>query len=40
METLRELDVGDYFVSYRPDAHIGSSFVEIDVINVAGEVAR
>ena len=40
LETLRDLDVGGYFVSYRPDAHHGSSFVEIDVINSAGEVAR
>lgn len=40
LETLRRLDVGGYFVSYRPDAHNGSSFVEIAVINPAGEVAR
>ena len=40
LETLRDLDVGGYFVSYRPDAHNGSSFVEIDVINAAGDVAR
>ena len=40
LESLRDLDVGGYFVSYRPDAHNGSSFVEIDVINSAGEMAR
>jgi branched-chain amino acid transport system substrate-binding protein len=40
LETLRELDVGGFFISYRPDAHNGSNFVEIDVINSAGEVAR
>lgn len=40
LESLRDLDLGGYFVSYRPDAHNGSSFVEIDVINSAGEVAR
>ena len=40
LETLRDFDVGGFFVNYRPDAHDGSNFVEIDVINSAGEVAR
>lgn len=40
LETLRDFDVGGYFVTYRPDAHDGSSFVEIDVISATGEVVR
>ena len=40
LESMREFDVGGYFVSYSPEAHKGSSFVEITVINAAGEVTR
>ena len=40
LETLNDLDLGDFFVSYRPDAHSGSNFVEIDVINSSGAVMR
>jgi branched-chain amino acid transport system substrate-binding protein len=40
LETLRDLDVGGFFVSYKPEAHSGSNFVEIDVINALGDISR
>lgn len=40
LETLTDLDVGGFFVSYTPEAHSGSNFVEIDVINSVGDIAR
>jgi branched-chain amino acid transport system substrate-binding protein len=36
MEGIRELDLGDYFVSYSPTNHNGSRYVDITVINKAG----
>ena len=36
MEGIRELDLGDYFVSYSPANHNGSKYVDITVINNAG----
>ncbi len=36
MEGIRELDLGDYFVSYSPTNHNGSKYVDITVINRAG----
>lgn len=40
LETLNDLDLGDYFVSYKPDMHSGSPFVEIDMIDRSGIVRR
>lgn len=40
LETLRDLDLGGYYVSYKPDAHTGSLFVEVNVINSYGEIKR
>ena len=40
LETLRDLDLGGYYVTYKPDAHTGSLFVEVNVINSLGEVKR
>lgn len=40
LETMRDVDLGGYFVSYKPDAHTGSLFVEVNVINASGEVKR
>ena len=40
LETLRDLDVGGFFVSYTPKVHTGSLFVEIDVISAKGELMR
>jgi ABC-type branched-subunit amino acid transport system substrate-binding protein len=40
LETLRDLDLGGYYVSYKPEAHTGSLFVEINAINSRGEVIR
>jgi branched-chain amino acid transport system substrate-binding protein len=40
LETMHDFDLGDYFVSYKPDAHVGSRFVEIDVLNREGNVIR
>src|SRR6266852_6985318 len=36
MEVIRDLDVGDYFVSYSPTNHNGSKYVDITVINKDG----
>jgi ABC-type branched-subunit amino acid transport system substrate-binding protein len=36
METINDLDVGDYFVSYSPTNHNGSKYVDITVINKDG----
>jgi branched-chain amino acid transport system substrate-binding protein len=40
LETLNDLDVGGYYVRYRPGDHSGSSFTEIDVIDSKGAVMR
>ncbi|MDB5963853.1 MAG: ABC-type branched-chain amino acid transport system, periplasmic component [Polaromonas sp.] len=40
LETMHDLDLGGYYVSYKPEAHTGSLFVEVDVINSRGEVVR
>ncbi len=40
LETMKELDVGGFFVSYSASMHAGSSFVEVDVIDAFGEVKR
>ncbi len=40
LETLRDWDLGGYYVTYKPDAHTGSLFVEVDVINSQGAVVR
>ena len=40
LETLRDLDLGGYYVTYKPDAHTGSLFVEVNVINSLGRVKR
>lgn len=40
LETMRDLDVGGYFVNYAPDSHAGGKFVDICVINAAGTVVR
>ena len=36
MEGIRDLDLGDYFVSYSPTNHNGSKYVDITVINKDG----
>lgn len=40
LETMHDVNLGDYYVSYKPGAHLGSRFVEIVVINYAGNVIR
>ena len=40
LETMREFDLGGYFVNYSASAHAGSNFVEVDVIDGSGEVMR
>ena len=40
LESLHDLDVGGYYVRYRPGEHTGSVFVEIDVIDSKGAVMR
>ena len=40
LETLRDFDLGGYYVTYKPEAHTGSLFVEVNVINSFGEVKR
>jgi len=36
MEGIRDLDLGDYLVSYSPTNHNGSKYVDITVINKNG----
>ena len=38
LEGLRSLDVGGFSVSFAPDNHNGSKFVEMTVLNKNGEV--
>lgn len=40
LESIDDLDLGGYHVSYSPKSHKGSSFVEIHVINTAGNITR
>jgi branched-chain amino acid transport system substrate-binding protein len=40
LESMGDYDLGGYFVSYKPDAHTGSLFVEVDVISSTGAVVR
>jgi ABC-type branched-subunit amino acid transport system substrate-binding protein len=40
LETMHDFDLGGYYVSYKPEVHTGSLFVEVDVINSAGVVTR
>ncbi len=40
LETMKDFDAGGFFVSYTPEAHTGSTFVEITVVNSNGEVTR
>jgi ABC-type branched-subunit amino acid transport system substrate-binding protein len=40
LETMHDFDLGGYYVSYKPEAHTGSLFVEVDVINSQGVVTR
>lgn len=40
LETLRDFDLGGFFVNYSPQAHTGSMFVEIDMIGPNGRLMR
>jgi ABC-type branched-subunit amino acid transport system substrate-binding protein len=40
LETMNDFNLGDFYVSYKPEAHTGARFVEIDVINEQGNVMR
>jgi len=40
LETMNDYDVGDYIVSYKSNEHIGSNWVEVDVVNSSGKVMR
>ena len=40
LESMHDFDLGGYYVSYKPEAHTGSLFVEVDVINSSGVVTR
>lgn len=40
LETIRNFDLGGFFVSYSPQAHTGSLYVEVNVINARGELIR
>jgi hypothetical protein len=37
---MHDFDLGGYYVSYKLEAHTGSHFVEVDVINSADVVTR
>ena len=40
LETMRDLNLGGFFVNYQPRMHTGSTFVEIDIISASGTLAR
>lgn len=40
LETMKDYDAGGFFISYTPEAHKGSNFVEITVVNAQGEIQR
>jgi branched-chain amino acid transport system substrate-binding protein len=40
METLRDYDVGGYYVTYMPSDHNGSKFVDLTVIGKEGRILR
>lgn len=40
LESLRDFDLGGFFVHYSPEAHAGSLFVEIDMIGPGGKLMR
>lgn len=40
LESLKDHDLGGFFIGYSPTAHIGSTFVEINVVNANGELIR
>lgn len=40
LESMQDLDLGGFYVSYSPTFHRGSSFVDINVINSRGDVTR
>jgi branched-chain amino acid transport system substrate-binding protein len=40
LESMRDYDLGGFFVSYQSGQHTGSTFAEIDVINAAGGLTR
>lgn len=40
LETMRDIDLGGFFVTYSPQAHTGSLFVEIDMIGPGGKLMR
>lgn len=40
LEFIGDFDLGGYHVSYSPTLHKGSSFVNVNVINAAGDITR
>ena len=40
LETMKDYNAGGFFISYTPEAHKGSNFVEITVVNAQGEIQR
>jgi branched-chain amino acid transport system substrate-binding protein len=40
LETMKDYDAGGFYISYTPQSHKGSSFVEITVVNASGEIMR
>jgi branched-chain amino acid transport system substrate-binding protein len=40
LETMKDYDAGGFYISYTPEAHKGSNFVEITVVNAQGEILR
>ncbi len=40
LESMHDYDLGDFFVSYQPRQHTGSTFAEIDIINASGGLTR
>jgi hypothetical protein len=40
MEKMRDVDVGGFFVTYSPQNHAGSKFVDLTIISSDGRFLR
>lgn len=40
IESMRSLDLGGFFLTFSPEKHVGSSFVELTIIGSNGQVVR
>lgn len=40
LDTMNGFDAGGYLITYRPGAHVGSRFVELSIVNSAGQIRQ